>query len=116
MLYCTRPGQNVRHRVHGKIFVLHMVPDWDMDVESHHRILEELSRLLDSGKVRCHLTHRSGLTLDGLREAHRTIESGGSIGKTCLTIADSRGVGSFVQFKQFNQLGVSALCGLHSLG
>jgi NADPH:quinone reductase-like Zn-dependent oxidoreductase len=71
-------------------------PVYDIDVESHHRILEELSRLLDSGKVRCHLTHRFGLTLDGLREAHRSIESGGSIGKTCLTIGDSRGVDSFV--------------------
>jgi hypothetical protein len=43
---------------------------------------------LDSGKIRCHLTSRFGLTLNGLREAHRSIESGGNIGKTGLTIGD----------------------------
>jgi NADPH:quinone reductase-like Zn-dependent oxidoreductase len=64
-------------------------------VESHHRILEELSRLLDSGKVRCHLTRRFGLTLDGLREAHRSTESGSNIGKTGLAVGDIRGADSF---------------------
>lgn len=71
-------------------------PVYDTDVESPHRVLEELSRLLDSGKIRCHLTHRLGLTLDGLREAHRSVESGGNIGKTSLTISDLHGAESFV--------------------
>jgi NADPH:quinone reductase-like Zn-dependent oxidoreductase len=63
-------------------------PVYHTDVESHHRILEDLSRLLDSGKIRCHLTSRFGLTLNGLREAHRAIESGGNVGKTGLMIGD----------------------------
>lgn len=71
-------------------------PVYETDVESHHRILEELSRLLDSGEIRCHLTHRFGLTLDGLREAHRSIESGGNIGKTGLTIDGVGGADSFM--------------------
>ena len=69
-------------------------PVYDTDTESHHRILEELSRLLDSGKIRCHLTQRLELTLHGLREAHRSVESGANIGKTGLTI-DVRGAASF---------------------
>lgn len=64
-------------------------PVYGVDVESHHRILEELSRLLDSGKVQCHLTQRFGLTLNGLREAHRSTEKGGNIGKTVITRGDA---------------------------
>ncbi|KAJ5683965.1 uncharacterized protein N7477_000310 [Penicillium maclennaniae] len=71
-------------------------PVYGMDVESHHRILEELSRLLDAGKIRCHLTQRLGLTLDGLREAHRAIESGANIGKTGLAIGDIHGAEAFM--------------------
>ncbi|KAJ5909350.1 hypothetical protein N7504_003993 [Penicillium tannophilum] len=70
-------------------------PVYGTDVESHHRVLEELSRLLDSGTIRCHLTHRFGLTLKGLREAHRAVESAGSIGKTVLAIDDNHGAESF---------------------
>lgn len=71
-------------------------PVYGTDVESHHRILEDLSRFLDSGIIRCHLTHRLGLTLNGLREAHQSVENGGNIGKTALAIADNRGAESFV--------------------
>lgn len=70
-------------------------PVYGTDVESHHRVLEELSRLLDSGTIRCHLTHRFGLTLKGLREAHRAVESAGNIGKTVLAIDDNHGAESF---------------------
>ncbi|KAJ5300053.1 hypothetical protein PENANT_c085G05496 [Penicillium antarcticum] len=70
-------------------------PVYGTDVESHHRILEELGQLLNSGKIRCHLTRRLGLTLDGVREAHRSVESGGNIGKTGLSIGDIRGAESF---------------------
>ncbi|KAJ5998336.1 hypothetical protein N7451_006146 [Penicillium sp. IBT 35674x] len=70
-------------------------PVYGTDVESHHRVLEELSRLLDSGTIRCHLTQRLGLTLNGLREAHRSVESAGNIGKTVLAIGDNHGAESF---------------------
>lgn len=66
-------------------------PVYGTDVESHHKILEELSQLLDAGKIYCHLTRRLGLTLDGLREAHCSVEGGGNIGKTGLSISDIRG-------------------------
>lgn len=71
-------------------------PVYGIDVESHHRILEELSRLLDSGKIRCHLKRRLGLTLNALREAHQSVESGGNIGKTVLAISDIRDADSFM--------------------
>lgn len=71
-------------------------PVYGVNVESHHRILEELSGLLDSGKIQCHLTKRLGLTLDGIREAHRLTEEGGNIGKTVITRADAGGAELFV--------------------
>lgn len=44
-------------------------PYYGVDLDSHHRILEELARLVDEGKIKCHLTRRLKLTLEGLREA-----------------------------------------------
>ncbi|OJJ60410.1 hypothetical protein ASPSYDRAFT_55987 [Aspergillus sydowii CBS 593.65] len=71
-------------------------PVYGVDVESHHRILEELRGLLDSGKIQCHLTKRLGLTLDGIREAHRLTEKGGNIGKTVITRGDAGGAELFM--------------------
>lgn len=70
-------------------------PVYGVDVESHHHILEELSKLLESGKIQCHLTHRLGLTLEGLRGAHRATEEGGNIGKTVVTVGDAGGAELF---------------------
>lgn len=71
-------------------------PVYQTDVESHYRILEELSGHLDSGKIQCHLTRQLDLTLEGLREAHRSLEGGGNVGKTCLRITDVGGAGSLM--------------------
>lgn len=59
-------------------------PYHHVDVDSHHHILEELSRLIDSGVIKCHLEKRLKLSLDGLKEAHAMIESGKSMGKVAL--------------------------------
>ena len=71
-------------------------PVYGVDVEDHHRILEELGKFLDSGKIQCHLTHRLGLTLEGIREAHRGVEKGGNIGKTVVTLDKTAGAEAFV--------------------
>lgn len=63
-------------------------PYYQVDVESHHRILEELAELIDSGRIKCHLVNRLRLTVDGLREAHRIIEKGGNIGKVALGLTE----------------------------
>lgn len=67
-------------------------PWYGVDVESHGRILKELARLLDDGDVKCHHQTTFPLTVEGLRKAHETIESGGSIGKVGLGV-DVEGVG-----------------------
>ncbi|PYH75425.1 quinone oxidoreductase [Aspergillus uvarum CBS 121591] len=64
-------------------------PYHKVDVDSHHRILEELSELIDSGKIRCHLTKRLKLTLEGVRKGHELLESGGSIGKVGLGLDEA---------------------------
>ncbi|GLB05689.1 hypothetical protein AtubIFM57258_000978 [Aspergillus tubingensis] len=57
-----------------------------VDVESHHRILEELTDLIDANKIKCHLTKRLRLTLDGVKKGHELLQSGGSIGKVGLGV------------------------------
>ncbi|KAE8406547.1 hypothetical protein BDV37DRAFT_280823 [Aspergillus pseudonomiae] len=51
--------------------------------------LEELSALIDAGKIKCHLTRRLQLDLEGIKEAHRILESGKAIGKTILISYDT---------------------------
>lgn len=70
-------------------------PVYGVNTASHHRILEELSQFLESGKISCHLTQRLPLTLDGLREAHRCTESGGNIGKTRVIIDSNSKANAF---------------------
>lgn len=64
-------------------------PYHHVDVESHHEILEELAALIDSGTIKCHLTKRLGITVDELKEAHRTIQSGKNMGKLGLGVDDT---------------------------
>lgn len=54
--------------------------------EKHHEWFEELAKLLDDGTMRCHLTKRLKLTADGIREAHREIEAGKTVGKIALGV------------------------------
>ncbi|CAJ2511782.1 Uu.00g074070.m01.CDS01 [Anthostomella pinea] len=54
--------------------------------EKHHEWYEELGRLVDEGVVKCHLTQRLRLTAEGIREAHRRVESGTTVGKIALGV------------------------------
>ncbi|KAK2057700.1 quinone oxidoreductase [Colletotrichum caudatum] len=56
--------------------------------EMHHEWLTELAKLIDEGVVKPHLTRRAKLTLEGIKEAHRFIESGTAIGKMALGVDD----------------------------
>lgn len=54
--------------------------------EKHHEWFEELTRFLDEGTVRCHLTKRLRLTAEGIRQAHTDIEAGKMVGKLALGV------------------------------
>lgn len=51
-------------------------------------MLEELSALIDAGKIKCHLTRRLQLNLEGIKEAHKILESGKAIGKVGLGLSE----------------------------
>lgn len=61
-------------------------PVYGVDVESHGRVLNELSRLIDDGKIKCTLQKELPLTVKGLREAHEILEGGKSVGKVACGI------------------------------
>jgi NADPH:quinone reductase-like Zn-dependent oxidoreductase len=55
------------------------------DMEAQHRLLREVSALVDAGVLRTTLTHASGpITAENLRGAHERVETGRAIGKTVL--------------------------------
>lgn len=63
--------------------------------EKHHKWLTELTELLNNGIVKPHLTRRLKLTLEGIKEAHRMIESGTTIGKIGLGVDDDGDISAF---------------------
>ncbi len=55
------------------------------DIQAQHRLLNEVADLVDAGKLRSTLTRELGaINAVNLREAHREIESGRTIGKIVL--------------------------------
>ena len=55
------------------------------DMDAQHRLLKEVSEMVDAGVLRTTLTHVDGpLTAANLRRAHERIETGRAIGKTVL--------------------------------
>jgi NADPH:quinone reductase-like Zn-dependent oxidoreductase len=56
------------------------------DLQSYGRIFGALAGLMDQGKIRPTLGKRYKLTLEGLKEAHRQIESGTTVGKVGLGV------------------------------
>src|SRR3984957_19302839 len=55
------------------------------DMDAQHRLLKEVSAMVDAGALRTTLTHVEGpLTAANLRKAHERIETGRAIGKTVL--------------------------------
>ena len=65
--------------------LFHGLQNGDQGEKSHERY-EEMARLLENGTLRCHLTRRLRLTVEGLREAHQVLESGRGIGKVALGV------------------------------
>ena len=54
---------------------------WGVAHDDHHWMLEELSRYIDEGKIKSHLTKRMKLTVENLRAGHKAIEGKRVIGK-----------------------------------
>ncbi|MFM0358445.1 zinc-binding alcohol dehydrogenase family protein [Paraburkholderia nemoris] len=55
------------------------------DMDAQHRLLKEISAMVDAGQLQTTLTHVEGpLTAANLRRAHERIETGKAIGKTVL--------------------------------
>jgi zinc-binding alcohol dehydrogenase family protein len=55
------------------------------DMIAQHELLDEVARLVDEGKLRTTLTRVVGpIDAANLREAHRLVETGRTIGKVCL--------------------------------
>ncbi|PVH97000.1 GroES-like protein [Periconia macrospinosa] len=61
-------------------------PYYGVDLETHGRILKELTKYLEDGTVKCHLTQTLKMDEDGLRKAHEIIEGGKAIGKVALEV------------------------------
>lgn len=61
-------------------------PYYGVYPDSHGKTLDELRELLEKGDVKCHIQKTLPLTLEGVREGHRILESGGSIGKIALGV------------------------------
>ena len=57
-----------------------------------HRMLEDLARYVDEGKIKSHLTKRMTLTVENLRKGHELIEGKSVIGKIAFGVGDE-GVG-----------------------
>ena len=62
------------------------------NLESYRTMMTALSSLMDEGKLKLTLGKRLKLTLEGLREAHRQIESKTTVGKIALGV-DEEGEG-----------------------
>lgn len=61
-------------------------PFYGVEMTSHGKILRELAELVDKGEIKTHLTKRLPLTLAGVREGHRLVEEGRTIGKNALGV------------------------------
>lgn len=59
-------------------------PYYNVDLESHGHMLQELSKLIDDGVIKCHCTKKLKMDTKGIREAHEIIEAGKAIGKVTL--------------------------------
>lgn len=55
------------------------------DIQEQHNILKSMSELIDEGKIKTTLTHTiEGFNAQNIKEAHRLIESGKTIGKVAI--------------------------------
>jgi len=64
-------------------------PIYEPADDYQHRLLEAAAALIDAGTLRTTMTRQLGpLNAATLREAHRLVESGATIGKLVVTVAD----------------------------
>ena len=64
---------------------VHIPPQARADMIHHHRILTRVGSLVEAGELRSPLTEVLGpIDATGLRQAHRRMESGSTIGKLVL--------------------------------
>jgi len=55
------------------------------DIQEQHNILKSMSELIDQGKIKTTLTHTiDGFNTQSIKEAHRLVESGKTIGKVAI--------------------------------
>jgi hypothetical protein len=45
-------------------------PYYGVDIESHGKILRELKRLVEEGRVKCHLREKVKMDEEGVKKAH----------------------------------------------
>jgi len=62
-------------------------PYYGVAVDSHGKMLKDLAAWMDEGKAKCHLSQTLPLTVNGVRNAHEKIESGGVMGKVGLSVS-----------------------------
>ncbi len=69
--------------LHFEYMFTRRVPDRRHDRQ--HRLLAEVSRLVDAGRIRTTRTRTlSPITAETVREAHRLVETGRTLGKTVI--------------------------------
>lgn len=68
---------------------------WGVARDDHHKMLEELARYIDEGKIKSHLTTRMKLTLENLRKGHELIEAKRVIGKIAFGIDEDGSTEAF---------------------
>jgi zinc-binding alcohol dehydrogenase family protein len=59
-------------------------PYYGVDVESHGKILKDLTKMLDEDTVKCHCMQKLKVDEQGVRKAHEIIEGGKAVGKVAL--------------------------------
>ena len=70
-------------------------PYWGIDPDDHHKMLEQLARSVDEGKIKSHLTRRMKLTVANLRKGHELIEGKRVIGKIAFGIDEADSTAAF---------------------
>lgn len=68
-------------------------PVYQVNIESHHKVLTALKELVEKGIIKSHLTKKLPLTHEGLKEAHKLIEEGSVVGKVALGVKEAEAHG-----------------------
>ncbi|TKA75528.1 hypothetical protein B0A55_03529 [Friedmanniomyces simplex] len=66
-------------------------PYYQVQMDSHGKILKQLAEWIDDGTIKCHLKQTLPLTLEGVRKGHELLEASGAMGKVGLSV-DAEGL------------------------